>query len=320
MEAGASLHRVETAMTAADAVQNRYAEALDAFVEKIRRDPYILAAILCGSLSHDVVWEKSDIDVLLVAQEGKGHEGSFSLVENDISIHAYVRTRSAFRQLIETSLQSSFMHSLLNHGRLLYTHDETLRDLFERRDHIGARDREVQLLQAATFVLPGLTKAEKWLHVKRDPHYAFLWIMKCVDGLATVETVLHGEVTGREVIQQGMHHNPEFFRAVYTDLIEGEKTWERVHAAVELIRGYLRERTPLLFKPVFEYLAESEGPRSASEIDFYFGKQLNLEFVSLACEWLADEGIITKLSLPRRLTPKSRVDVDEAAYYWESDA
>src|SRR5690242_19737636 len=34
----------------------RFREALESFVEKVRQDRYIIAAILFGSLSHDTVW------------------------------------------------------------------------------------------------------------------------------------------------------------------------------------------------------------------------------------------------------------------------
>jgi uncharacterized protein len=41
----------------------------------VQRDPYIVAAILLGSLSYDVVWEKSDIDMLFVTEEFKARGG-----------------------------------------------------------------------------------------------------------------------------------------------------------------------------------------------------------------------------------------------------
>lgn len=298
-------------------IQQLYQQALDSLIEKVRQDPCILAAILLGSLSYDVVWEKSDIDLLLVSQEGKQKTGGFSLVENGINIHAFVNPRSEFRRLMEGSIQSSFMHSLLNHGRLLFSRDETIVHLFERRDHLGARDREVQLLRATASVLPGITKAEKWFHVKRDLNYSFLWIMKTIDGLASIEVLLKGEVTGREVIQQALRHNPVFFNVVYSDLINGPKTEETILACLQQIHGYLRDRIPLLFGPLLTYLAEAGGVRSATELNHYFSNQMNLQGVDSVCEWLADQDIIQKLSSPVRLTEKSRVDVEEAAYYYE---
>jgi hypothetical protein len=300
-------------------IQQRYEQALEALVEKVKQDQTILAAILLGSLSYDVVWEKSDIDLVLVRQEGKQKNGGYSLVEAGINVHAIMTTRSEFKRMMEGSLQSSFMHSTLNRGRLLFTRDEMIRDLFEKSEQVGARDREIQLLRAGSWVLPSLAKAEKWFHVKQDLCYSFVWIMKCLDGLATIEVISHGEVTGREVILQALPHNPQFFHAIYTDLIHGEKTSEAIGAALDRINGYLRERIPLIFRPVLEYLAEANGIRSSTEINHYFSNQMNLQGVDSVCEWLADEDVIQKLSSPLRLTDKSRVDVEEAAYYYEGE-
>ena len=52
-------------------VQQQFATALDALVEQVKQDRSILAAILCGSLSHDTVWAKSDIDLVLVTIDDK---------------------------------------------------------------------------------------------------------------------------------------------------------------------------------------------------------------------------------------------------------
>ena len=57
-------------------VQQRFTAALDALVDLVKRDRSILAAMLCGSLSHDVVWEKSDIDLLLVTIDDQKVERS----------------------------------------------------------------------------------------------------------------------------------------------------------------------------------------------------------------------------------------------------
>ena len=37
----------------------------------MKEDRSVLAAILCGSLSHDTVWAKSDIDLALVTIDDK---------------------------------------------------------------------------------------------------------------------------------------------------------------------------------------------------------------------------------------------------------
>ena len=52
------------------ATQKKFSEALGALIEQVKADRSVLAAILCGSLSHDTVWEKSDIDLVLVTIDG----------------------------------------------------------------------------------------------------------------------------------------------------------------------------------------------------------------------------------------------------------
>lgn len=296
-------------------IQQRYEAALEALVGKLRQDPSILAAILMGSLAYDTVWQKSDIDLMLVTQEGKLKSETFTLVEDDITIHAYLQTRSGFKREMEGALDSSFLHSLLMKGRLLFTRDETIPELFARREQVGARDREIQLLRAGIAVLPALSKAEKWYHVRQDMDYCFFWIMKMLDDLARIETILNNEVPGREVVQQALRHNPAFFRAIYSDLIHTAKTPEAIRAALDTIQDYLRKQAPLLFRPVLDYLSEAGTIRSTTEINFHFAKQMNAQYVDIACEWLAEEGLIQRVSNPLRLTDKSKIEVDEAAYY-----
>ena len=307
-------------------IQTRFESALEAFVDKAREDRHILAAILFGSLSADRVWEKSDIDLIVVTRDDKNlfrksnrdddevSEGA-ALLENDVYIHVFMQPRAAFRKMIEGGLQSSFMHSSFAESRLLFTHDESIRELYNGIGELRARDRQVQLMQAGAFVIPTLYKAEKWLHVKQDLHYSFLYILHCVNGLAKIEVFLHSQLASREVIQQALRLNPDFFNAVYTRLIDQPATHEAIAEALAHIDRYLEERIPVMFQPILDYLEEEGSVRSVTEIETYFDNQMNLRGVTTVCEWLADKEIISKVSSPLKLTLKSNVEYEELAFY-----
>ena len=143
-------------------VQKQYADALETLTEKARADTCLLAAVLVGSLAYDTVWERSDIDLVLVTEEGRQQRESVCLVENGVNVHCTLLTRSQFRKILEGGAQGSFVHSMLGKGRMLFSRDAPLEDLFEARHALGERDRRAQLLRVASRVLPGLTKAEKW--------------------------------------------------------------------------------------------------------------------------------------------------------------
>jgi predicted nucleotidyltransferase len=296
--------------------KDRFTAALDALLTQVRQDRAILGAILCGSLSHDTVWEKSDVDLVLVTiDDRKVPETGVSLYADGVNVHALLVPRAALRKLAEGSLHNSFLHSLLAKGRVLYAHDETIDDLWRTLRDIGERDTEVQLLRAATFSLPAIYKAHKWFITRGDLEYTALWILWAATGLARIEVINARQIADREVIPQAMKLNPDFFRLIYTDLLNQKKTKATVQAALDAIDRYLAKRTPRLFARVFHYLDEAGETRSCTEIEDWFKRHLDIEGVTTACEYLADQGLIGKASVPVRLTKKSSIDVQELAFF-----
>jgi predicted nucleotidyltransferase len=297
-------------------VHQRFTDALEALVAAIRKDRSILAAILCGSLSHDAVWEKSDIDLLLITVDDRNSKAyDIALNADGVNVHANLLPRAEFRKVVEGSVQNSFFHSLLAKGRLLFTHDETIGDLLDRLHDLGARDARLQQLRAATSALPAIDKAHKWLITRGDLDYAALWILYAATPLAAIEVIGAGEILDREAIPRALDLNPAFFTTIYSDMLNMPKTVEGVKAALDRIDAYLADRATVLFAPVLEYLHEAGEPRSASELQDHFKRHFDVGSVVIACEYLADRGMIAKVSVPARLTRRSTVDVQELAFF-----
>jgi uncharacterized protein len=297
-------------------VAHRFEQALDALIDRVKQDRSILAAILCGSLSHDTVWARSDIDLVLVTiDEKKVAEGDRSLAADGVNVHALLLSRTEFRAIAEGSIRNSFMHSFLAKGRLLYTHDETIASVFERLREMGDRDRQVQLLSAATAALGSLHKAHKWLLTRGDLEYAALWILYTATPLAQVEVIGRGLLADREVIPQALKLNPVFFGTIYSELLNTPKTRPAVEAALAAIDEYLASRAPELFGPIIDHLCDVGEARSCTEIETHFDRTHGVHGVTLACEYLADTGLIGKASIAVRLTKRSNVDVQELAFY-----
>src|SRR5580658_4666349 len=195
--------------TSIPGIRKQFTEALDDLVAQVKGDRTILATILCGSLSHDTVWAKSDIDLALITIDDKKVEtGSLALLAGGVNVHAFLMPRAEFRKTVEGAVRNSFMHSLLAKGRLLYTHDETIAQLCARLHEIGERDRQVQLLAAATHALPSLYKAHKWFITRGDLNYTALWILNAANSLARIEVIDAGLIADREVMPQAMQLNP----------------------------------------------------------------------------------------------------------------
>jgi predicted nucleotidyltransferase len=297
-------------------VEGRFGAALSELVEEIKQDRSVLAAILCGSLSHDTVWAKSDIDLALVTvDDPKVKSAGVALYSNGVNVHVFMLSRADFRQTVEGSLRNSFEHSLLVKGRLLYTHDDTVARLFESLKKIGARDTQIQLLHAGSSALPPIYKAHKWMVTRGDLDYTALWILYAATPLAQIEVIGAGQVVDREVIPQAMKLNPAFFERVYVEMLNGRKTRARVQAALDAVDGYVAERAPALFALVLEHLREVGEARSATELADWFKRNYGVGDVTTACEYLSDRGLIGKAGAPVKLTRRSNVHVQELAFF-----
>jgi uncharacterized protein len=299
-----------------DSVRQAFTAALDTLVEDIKHDRAILAAILCGSLSHDTVWSKSDIDLVLVTIDDK-KVGSDALCLNadGVNVHAMLLPRTEFRKIVDGAPQLSFMHSFLAKGRLLYSTDPTIASMFEAMTRLGARDRQLQLLRAGCGSLGSIYKAHKWLLTRGDLDYTSLWILYAATSLAEIEVISAGLIADREVIPQALTLNPAFFKTIYSDLLNARKSRAQVQSALDAIDDYVRERAADLFALVLEHLREAGETRTCREIDDHFTRHFGVNGVTAVCEYLADQGLIGKVSMPGRLTKKSSADVQELAFY-----
>ena len=296
----------------------RYQQALSSLVEKLENDRTVVAAILFGSLSYDEVWKNSDIDLWLIMEDGQ-KEGDVTLCESEVNIHAQRIPRSRFKRSIEGDLAGGWLDFSFSTSTLLFTKDDSVTQWYGTINRIGSRDQALQLMRHASYLIPSLNKAEKYFYLKEDYEYSFLWLMYVVRELASIEVILHSEAPAREVIHQALTHNPQFFTAVYTDFVNQPKTRETVEHVLSQVNGYLEEKTDCLFRPLLDYLTESAEVRSLSEINDYFRKKIQGGGLEEACEWLVRQDVIEKLSNPIHLTEKSRIRVEEPAYYYDED-
>lgn len=307
-----------------DDIHAQIHSAVDSLTETLRDDRYILTAILNSDLAENNIWEKTAPEITLILRDGtKFKRQQYQLIEEGIPIRVALHTRSDYRKLLDRAPQGSAIHSILAESRVLFSKDSLFsvdgEANFRVGDsvdlHVGERDKHSQLFNTAAIATAIIVKAEKWFHIKQDIDYTFLYLTYLVRELARIEVLIHGETPKRKVIYQALKHNPSFFKAVFTDLIDQPKDEAMLRDALEQVDKYLEDNLQTLFKPLLDFLEESGEERTITDIHTHFGKR-RLDF-DLACEWLAQKGVIEQFSAPIRLTKDSKVSVEEPAYYYD---
>ncbi|TFG31380.1 hypothetical protein EU528_06395 [Candidatus Thorarchaeota archaeon] len=295
---------VERARVKAD-----YQSAIDELAKKVNADEYALSLMLAGSLSYDTVWEKSDIDAMIITRDEPYREHR-EFVEKDVSINIEVATRDDFRRMIQKQQDGSIVHSYFSMSKIIFTRDETINDLYEDIHNVGARDVENLLLLNYIFCKDLINKTYKALYVKEDPHFALNFMMSGIRRLANIEVLLNRGIPLRESTVQALEYNPEFFKTIFIDMVHTpKKTWEVVNDVLEKMENYLDEHLKTFSQPVLRLL-EKEREMTHYDLKTHFSDI----WLPVDLREFVERGLIQQTEAPFRFTKKSTAEMIQPAY------
>lgn len=294
-------------------VQERYMAAAESFIEKVRDDPNVIAVIICGSLAYDQVWEKSDIDMTLVVRDQPLKTNSYCIIEDGITINVNIAIRSAFKRGLERNIGGSFSQSYFSKGKIVYSTDDSLYDYFEDLKKLGSDDVALTAFNLANVLVFLYEKSLKWLTVRKDPVYAQYFLLKAAEVIADMELCLNGEPTSRESIRKALAINPEAINPFYQEAMSRLFSEEEMMEAIKKLDRYLEQHLDIIKKPVLEFMSDQEI-KTVTLISRHFHTEGH--FVVEIFDYLAEKGVLEKVSQTIRITPKSRLAVEEIGYLY----
>ena len=294
-------------------LKERYLAATESFIDKIKSDPNIIAVILCGSLAYDQVWEKSDIDMTVVVRDQNIKTGSYCILEDDITINVSIAPRSDFKRFMERSTGGSFSHAYYAKGQIIYSIDESFNEYFEEQKIIGNDDISLNIFYDACELLYSYQKATKWLKVKKDPVYAQFFLLKAAESMARIEVSLQGDPPTREVIQQALKISPDLINPYYELAMSRLYSEEELEALIEGINAYLIKNLDMIKQPVLEYMRDQEI-KTVTMLAKYF--HVEGHYIINLLDYLADQGVLAKVSQTIRITPRGKKAVEEIGYLY----
>ena len=306
-----------------------FQSALDSFVERISKDRNILAAVLVGSFDPAIIWRRDSIGLWLIEADGVtkrlksdgNNERVFrTFVEEGINLHVEVIPRSRFKQMVEGSSRTAFSCNFFAKRELVYCDDVSIAKWFESANSVATKDQEKELMIATTWSIQSARYARKRIERKGDLELGFEAILWAVHSIAAAEVIGAGDVFEPAAIYKAIELQPELFKSIYTDLLTKKRTKKLLLAALERVDQYVETNAEKNLKPVLHFLKKEKQAVPLSHIAEHFAhSQIYPGHIETACEWLERNGTIEKLAMPFKITKKSRVDVEEPAYFFDPD-
>ena len=306
-----------------------FEKALDLFLERVRKDPNLLAVVLVGSLTEETIWRKDAISLWLIEKDGvtkrlraDGEDPRIfrTLVEEGVNLHVELIPRTRFKRMVEGSARTAFRYSFFARRKLVYSSDPALVKWFEEADTLARKDQERELCIATTWLIHSHRHARRLLEDKQDLELAFQELLCCAHCVAAAEVIVVGEVHEGLMMHRALQLAPAVMEDLYVDLLKGSRTAPKLKKKLTGFASYLEKHAGARLQPALRYLKKEKRLVPLSELSDYFAhSQLFPWHLESACDWLEEKGRIGKFSAPFSLTRLSRVEVEEPAYLWEEE-
>ncbi len=295
------------------ALKSRYQEAIDRFVCKLKDDINVIAVIISGSVAYDVIWEKSDVDVIVVVRDQKLKSDNLSIIEDGITFNLFLIQRSSFKRGAEAVFGGSFFQSYLSNGKIVYSTEESFYEYFEDIRKIGEDDMALTVLQLAGELISIMHKAQKWMTARKDLMYAQYFFLKAAETIAHVELCIQGLPNSRSAIQKALKLNPEIMKTFYQEPMQHLLTEEELSSGLRQLDGYIESKMDLFKRPIIEYLSDQDI-KTTTMLANRFRSESHM--IIDVMDYLTEKGIVEKVSQLIKLTPKSRSTIEEIGFLY----
>jgi hypothetical protein len=307
----------------------RFEKALELFLDRVRADANLLAAVLVGSLTEETIWRRDAISLWLIEKDGvtkrlraDGEDSRIfrTLVEEGVNLHVELIPRSRFKRMVEGSARTAFRYSFFARRKLVYSNDPSLSKWFEEADTMARRDQERELCIATTWLIHAIRHATRLLEHQRDLELAFQELLGGAHCIAAAEVIASGDVCEGLIIPRSLELAPALMRRVYLDPLTAPRTAKNLGKTRAALEAYLEKHAETRLRPVLNYLRKEKRLVPLSELaDHFAHSQLFPWHLESTCEWLEKKGRISKFSAPFGLTRLSRVEVEEPAYLYDEE-
>ena len=287
----------------------KYQRALDSFTEQVKYDPNVIALLLVGSLSYGTVWERSDIDLMVIARDQSlGSAVDYTTDEDGVEFHITFMELSPFKTRLQKNRAGDMLHGLYGKGNFIFSKDQSLVELFEEARKLGRDDAALVFFGMVGWLLCNAYRAEKWITVFDDPLYAQRFVRDCGMTVGDMVVLAHGEIPTRESVLRAMELEPALMQAVYVMPSTMAMTAADVRRTLQVMDDFLMAHIDFWSKPVMKFLSDGEE-RKLSHIVRHFsvGDAFPLNY-------LTEKGLIERFTMPSKVFKSSKLMIEEVAY------
>lgn len=288
-----------------------YQNAYEIALNKFKKNKYVIAVVVYGSMISGDIWEKSDIDFMVITREPGKTDKIYSKVL-DVPVHINYISKSIFVDSYNNTLKGGTFHKAFFMGKLVYCIDEEIKEIHNSTRFYSDRDISIRNIEIFCNLINSVHYAKKFMDTGKY-ETSFQWCVEVLKNYARVMMNSKGHITDKDILSFAVNMNSKV-ENIFVTLNDDKPLLGRLNYIIEATEKFIMSNIESISKPLIAFMEQSESPCSASDIqnssEF---KQVDVD-INVLLELLSSVGYIKEKNR-RYLAKGEEYLIDEIVYY-----
>lgn len=299
----------------------KYENALESFVEEIKQDNNVICVLYDSeNLKKKLINDDSELAVSIIVKDDTYEQFYYTCIHEDIIFNVVVWGRLQMIQDLshQTRFGGLMRYSGFAKHEVLFSKDDQFIKQFNEVRQMRAQTFSAYLMEEVSHVLSQMSNIKKHLTLKQDIIYCQHLFIMISERLAKIEHLLRHLPIPNDVVVAAKTLNPDLMDFFYAQPMKENWDIEKCNQAIQTLDAYFTEHIDALSKPILQLFRKYKKD-IITGADLY----LNFEIPGWAMfplfKFLCDKEILTLVTVPVKLTKKSKVELEDIAFFYISD-
>jgi|GEM_PF-2279163 len=296
----------------------KYEDALESFVEEVKQDNNVICILYDNeSMRKKFINNESGLLISIIVKDDTYEQFYYTCIYEETIFEVVVWGRLQIIQDLshQTRFGGLMRYSGFAKHEVLFSRDDQFVKQFNDVRQMRAQTFSAYLMEEVAHVLGHMSNIKRHLTLKQDVIYCQYLFITIAERLAKIEHLLRHLPIPDDVVVAAREFNPELIDTFSTQVFVKKWTIETCNLALQKLETYFISHIETLSKPIL-HLFKKYKKDIITGADLY----LNFEIPGWALlpliQFLCDKGDLTLVTVPVKLTRKSKVELEDIAIFY----
>jgi len=286
--------------------------ALQSLIEEIKQDNNVI----CIMHNNKPVDEYAVTGIFVVVKDNTYENLHNTCIHDDEIFEVVVWGRLEMMQDLSNQLGNVLRYSGFSHMEVVFSRDDQFVKQFYDVRTMRAQTFAAYMMEDAAQILSRVSKIKR--HIASDTAYAQFQFVQISEYLARFEHLRRQLPIPDDVVPAARQLNPQLMEYFNTQALSGHWEVATCEQALERLDTYFTEHIEILSKPIL-HLFKKYKKEIVTLDDVYQNFHIPGWSLYPLLKFLSDKGVLHIVTSPVKLTRKSKIELENIAFFYPQE-